>query len=98
MLKLSEPQERMLRMMEQHKVRVSVHIWDDGYWGTAWVTSDPSWPRSARSMRRPNVRTMQALERRGLLEREAKGPSDFHFVLTPEGHAIAKELQDAKAE
>lgn len=94
-MKLSEPQKRTLRMMRRYKMRVSVRTWDDGYWQAAWTTSDPSWPRSTR---RPSVRTMQALERKGLLKREAETFSTFRFVLTPEGHATARELQNAKVD
>lgn len=89
-MKLTEPQERTLRMMRQYKMHVSVHVWDDGYWQPVWVTSDPSWPRSTRH---PNVRAMQALEHKGLLRHEPEGTSDFRFVLTPRGREVAKELQ-----
>lgn len=90
MPKLTEPQKRVLKRMVQSGAHIEVYIWDDGYWDTTWITSDPRWHR-------PNIRTMQALERRGLLERKPKGVSSFRFVLTPRGRETAKELLDAEA-
>lgn len=90
-MKLSKPQKLVLKRMEQSGAHIEVYIWDDGYWDAAWVTSDPRW-------RRPNIRTVQALEHRGLLERKPKGVSSFRFVLTPKGREIAQELQGVETE
>lgn len=95
MAKLSEPQMQALRTMEQHALHVEVYTWRDGYQEAHWVTPDLKVPRS---MHRPNMRTMQALERRGLLKCGPKKASSFRLVLTPEGHTIAKELLDAKTD
>lgn len=95
MLKLSEPQKRMLGTMEQHKLHIEIYTWQDGYQEAHWVALDLSVPHS---MHRPNMRTVQALEHRGLLRRGPKGTPSFRVVLTPEGRAIAEGLQDGKVD
>jgi len=91
MATLSGPQKRVLKRMGQGGTYIRVHIWNGGYWSTAWITSDPRW-------RHPNASTAQALERKGLLERKPKGVSSFRFVLTLKGRELAKELQHAETD
>lgn len=95
MPKLSEPQKRMLKVLWQHRLHVEIYTWQDGYQEAHWVAADLSLPRR---MHRPNVRTLQSLERKGLLKRGPKGVPSFRLVLTAKGCKVAKELLDAEAE
>lgn len=95
MLKLTEPQERVLRTLWRHKLHIGVNIWQDGYWEVWWAPPDFSRPHLRR---RPNIRTLQSLERKGFLKRESEGVPSFRLFLTPEGRETAKELWDAETE
>lgn len=84
-MKLSEPQKRVLRTMVDLDFATHVELsFSETY---AYYTN-----RHLATIPDPAVRTIHALERRGLLRAIRKQFSHTFYVLTPKGCEKAKEL------
>lgn len=97
MMKLSKPQQRVLRTMVKLRCHISI------YSGVQFTNRARAWfHQGGRWLKKPRVRlsTAEALERRGLVK--AQGWPFGHdkryrdLILTPKGREIAKELQDVQ--
>lgn len=89
MPKLSDPQKRVLGAMAEFDSIVSMLPWG-GRWDISTI------PDLVGGSFRPRLSTLRVLVRLGLLGHDHIGALESEFYLTPKGHKLAKELQDAK--